>query len=134
MPAPEIPHGWREIANSFTPETDWRLFLAIGIHESGWGESPYVTSHHNPFGIKRNGKIELFASLAAAFEGLAFRTSGRHPRYKEARRIYDAEGLSRRFLEAFGSVYCPTETRVWVDDVEALITQISAQEALRVRG
>lgn len=133
---PPIPRGWRAIADSLqTCEgMPWEFSLAIGIHESGWGTSPPVKSHCNPFGIKRGDHFEYFHSLTEAFEALAYRFSGRHTSYMHARAAYVAasagqrDGLTREFLDAFGRVYCPDETKAWVDDVEKIVRQLRATE------
>jgi hypothetical protein len=141
---PLVPHGWRRIADSLqaVEGMPWEFPLAVAIHESGWGTSAAVFTHNNPLGIKRHGHIEHFPSISAAFESLAYRFSGRHASYMTARTIYlkastsrkGGDGLTREFLDAFGRVYCPTDTKVWVDDVEALINQLRVDEAMRIAG
>ena len=135
------PADWMPLAQAIEREygPPAVLIIAIGIHESGHGTSPLYLNGHNPFGIHHKGKPVEFQSVAHAFEALGERWM-RRPEYLNAVAIYHEQGMSPAFFRAWASVYCPntpkhpTQADDWARSVERLMTQLSASEAVKLRG
>ena len=118
---------------------DRLLTIAIGIHESGYGTSDLYLKGLNPFGIHHNGHPVQFMSDAHAFEALGERWRS-WSQYAPAVAIHKREGMSPAFFREWAAVYCPntpkhpTQADEWARSVERLVNQLSASEAVKLRG